>query len=112
MLERLVAKLGPKLIDYINRHQKPIEKMALSTAAAAYVLDTTPDGLERMLRDGRLPAVRNGKTGRKISVKAIQEFIDKNTYYASYTGQDLAKKIESATALTRNGNDDAAKTGT
>lgn len=89
MLERLVAKLGPKLIDYINRHQKPIEKMALSTATAAYVLDTTPDGLERMLRDGRLPAVRNGKTGRKISVKAIQEFIDSNTYYATDLGRKL-----------------------
>jgi excisionase family DNA binding protein len=90
MLERLVAKLGPKLIDYINRHQKPIEKMALNTRTAAYVLDTTTDGLERMLREGRLPAVRNGKTGRKISVKAIQEFIDKNTYYAT----DVVKTLK------------------
>lgn len=91
MLDRLAAKLGPKLIDYINRHQKPVEKMALSTRTAAFVLDTTPDGLERMLREGRLPAVRNGKTGRKISVKAIQEFIDKHTYYAT----DVSRKVES-----------------
>lgn len=98
VLDRLVAKLAPKLIDYISRRQKSIEKMALSTRTAAYVLDTTPDGLERMLRDGLLPAIRNGKKGRKISVKAIQDFIDKNTYYTTETGRHLAQKMGSARA--------------
>ncbi len=68
--------------------------------------------IPKLAGDGRLPAVRNGKTGRKISVKAIQEFIDKNTYYVSDTGRDLAKKIESATTLNTISNAERTKTGT
>jgi hypothetical protein len=94
LLDAMVAKLAPRLIAYINQRLKPLEKMLLSINTAAYVMDTTPAGVEWMVRTGQLPAVRHGKKGRRIAVSAIQGYIDTHSYRVSAAGRELAKKLK------------------